>query len=376
MTPVRGVPSLRARSRRCRPRISACLANLDRVTATSRGRELLRGIKADGNAYEQAFASALEHSMQGDTAGANSELLKARDPRLALFKGVEASIDLQYEQAKQLSESAAQLASTTAWLMMTLALATAVVGGLVTWVISRQLMLALGAEPAALCVTAQSFAEGDLSASIRCRAGDSNSALAALQRAQSALLDIVGQVREHAESVSTASREIANGNLDLSQRTEEQASALQQTAATMDELGATVRNNADSAEQACHLALGASEVAGRGGQVVSEVVQTMQGINQSSHRIADIIGVIDGIAFQTNILALNAAVEAARAGEQGRGFAVVAGEVRNLAQRSAEAAGEIKTLINTSTEWVERGKRPSRPGQRNDGRGCVRRSSG
>jgi methyl-accepting chemotaxis protein len=157
------------------------------------------------------------------------------------------------------------------------------------------------------------------------------------------------------ENVATASAQIAQGNQDLSGRTEQQASALQQTAATMDELGSTVRNNADNAAQANQLALGASSVAVKGGAVVGQVVETMKGINDSSRKIADIIGVIDGIAFQTNILALNAAVEAARAGEQGRGFAVVASEVRSLAQRSADAARQIKTLITASVERVDQG---------------------
>ena len=165
----------------------------------------------------------------------------------------------------------------------------------------------------------------------------------------------IAQVRQSAAVLGAASSEIASSNQDLSQRTERQAAALQQTAATMDELGSTVRNNADNARQANQLAHSASDVAVRGGEVVGQVVQTMKGINESSRKIADIIGVIDGIAFQTNILALNAAVEAARAGEQGRGFAVVAGEVRSLAQRSAEAAKEIKALIGTSVERVERG---------------------
>jgi methyl-accepting chemotaxis protein len=162
-------------------------------------------------------------------------------------------------------------------------------------------------------------------------------------------------VRDASESIATGSSQIATGNSDLSQRTEEQASALQQTAATMDELGTTVQNNAQHAVSASQLAQGASSVATEGGQVVAHVVETMEGINSSSKRIADIIGVIDGIAFQTNILALNAAVEAARAGDQGRGFAVVAGEVRSLAQRSATAAKEIKGLITASVEQVQRG---------------------
>ena len=172
---------------------------------------------------------------------------------------------------------------------------------------------------------------------------------------QENLAQMAGNVRSGSESVATASAQIAQGNNDLSQRTEEQASALEETAATMEQLSTNVRNNADNASKANELAVNASQVALKGGEVVNEVVQTMKGINDSSKRIADIIGVIDGIAFQTNILALNAAVEAARAGEQGRGFAVVATEVRSLAGRSADAAKEIKGLINASVERVEQG---------------------
>jgi methyl-accepting chemotaxis protein len=179
--------------------------------------------------------------------------------------------------------------------------------------------------------------------------------LHALNAMQNSLTQVVRSVRGNAEGVATASSEIASGNSDLSARTENQASALEETAASMEQLGTTVRQNADNANSADELARGASEIAAKGGEMVSQVVDTMKGINDSSRKIADIISVIDGIAFQTNILALNAAVEAARAGEQGRGFAVVAGEVRNLAQRSAEAAREIKSLITDSVERVEQG---------------------
>ncbi|MBI3481169.1 MAG: chemotaxis protein, partial [Nitrosomonadales bacterium] len=171
------------------------------------------------------------------------------------------------------------------------------------------------------------------------------------------LKDLVGQIKEATDTINTASKEIAAGNSDLSQRTEEQASSLEETASSMEELTSTVKQNAENAKQANQLAISASDVAGRGGTVVGEVVTTMDSINESSRKIVDIISVIDGIAFQTNILALNAAVEAARAGEQGRGFAVVAGEVRNLAQRSAAAAKEIKTLIGDSVEKVEGGSK-------------------
>ncbi|OAD86263.1 chemotaxis protein [Comamonas thiooxydans] len=203
---------------------------------------------------------------------------------------------------------------------------------------------------------ADRVANGDLSGVIRVeREDETGRLLSALERMQSSLVQTVRSVRQNAEGVASASSQIASGNADLSGRTEEQASALEETAASMEQLGSTVRQNADNARAANQMAVNASQVAAQGGAVVAEVVETMKGINNSSQQIADIITVIDSIAFQTNILALNAAVEAARAGEQGRGFAVVAGEVRTLAQRSAEAAKEIKALISTSVQRVEQG---------------------
>ena len=203
---------------------------------------------------------------------------------------------------------------------------------------------------------AESVAAGDLTRQVAAEGRDEVATLMkSLASMREGLVRVVGGVRGSAQSVATACTQIAQGNSDLSSRTEEQASALEQTAASMEELRCSVKQNADNAQQADQLARGASEVAAQGGQVVAQVVHTMKGINESSSKIAEIIGVIDGIAFQTNILALNAAVEAARAGEQGRGFAVVAAEVRNLAQRSAQAAREIKTLIGASVERVEQG---------------------
>lgn len=203
---------------------------------------------------------------------------------------------------------------------------------------------------------ARKIAQGDLTQSIAIKGHDEMGVLLqALEEMRANLASLVGDVRANAEGVSTASQQIASGNSDLSGRTEEQASALQQTAASMDQLSSTVNHNSESAQQASQLALNASGVAAHGGEVVSQVVSTMKGIEASSKKIADIIGVIDGIAFQTNILALNAAVEAARAGEQGRGFAVVAGEVRALAGRSADAAKEIKNLIQDSVQRVGEG---------------------
>jgi len=221
--------------------------------------------------------------------------------------------------------------------------------------LARSLMRQLGAEPADAVALAQGVAAGNLSTTIRLRDGDTTSVMAALKGMQGSLAQVVTQVRGHSESVATAATQIAQGNLDLSQRTEEQAASLQQTAASMEQLDSTVHNSADNAKQGSQLALSASTVALRGGEVMSQVVDTMRAIDESSKKIADIIGVIDGIAFQTNILALNAAVEAARAGEQGRGFAVVASEVRNLASRSADAAREIKALIHASVDRVEHG---------------------
>ncbi|HSW07201.1 methyl-accepting chemotaxis protein [Aquabacterium sp.] len=205
---------------------------------------------------------------------------------------------------------------------------------------------------------ARAIASGDLTHPVNDQGRDESAdLLRSLNAMQDYLRKLVGQIRASADSIQTASAEVASGNTDLSQRTEQAASNLQQTASSMEQLTGTVRQSADAASQANQLASSASAVAQRGGSVVSQVVATMNDINTSSKKIADIIGVIDGIAFQTNILALNAAVEAARAGEQGRGFAVVAGEVRSLAQRSAEAAREIKTLIGASVERVESGAR-------------------
>ncbi|MDD2727854.1 methyl-accepting chemotaxis protein [Malikia sp.] len=226
---------------------------------------------------------------------------------------------------------------------------------LLAWLIARSILRQLGGEPGYATEITKRIAAGDLSTPIQISYPGQENLLAGLQSMRDQLATLVLQVRNGAESLASASTQIAQGNMDLSSRTENQASALEQTSASMEELGSTVRQNSDNARQANQLAQSASAVAVQGGQAVSHVVDTMKGIQESSRRIGDIIGVIDGIAFQTNILALNAAVEAARAGEQGRGFAVVAAEVRSLAVRSAEAAKEIKGLITASVERVEQG---------------------
>jgi methyl-accepting chemotaxis protein len=248
--------------------------------------------------------------------------------------------------------SAAQTYNGARSTMVVVVLAAVVLAVLLGMWVIRQITRPL----AAAVQAAQGFADGDLTHAMHTEGRDEPAQLLrAMETMRINLSQVVANVRQGSEAVATASAEIAQGNHDLSARTEQQASALEETSSSMEELGATVKQNADSARQANQLAMNASTVAIEGGEVVGQVVQTMKGINESSRKIADIISVIDGIAFQTNILALNAAVEAARAGEQGRGFAVVASEVRSLAGRSAEAAKEIKTLIGASVERVEQG---------------------
>ncbi len=221
--------------------------------------------------------------------------------------------------------------------------------------VAASLQRQLGGEPATTAQIAGRIAQGDLAGAVQVRPGDEHSVLYAMHRMQSRLTGAIGSIRGSADSIAGAAKQIAAGNADLSRRSEEQAASLQETAASMEQLTSTVRQSAENARQASHLAEGASDIAVRGGAIVSQVVDTMGEIKSASGKVVDIIGVIEGIAFQTNILALNAAVEAARAGDQGRGFAVVAGEVRTLAQRSATAAKEIKALIGNSAQRVEDG---------------------
>jgi len=238
------------------------------------------------------------------------------------------------------------------WTMFAITIVSLVLGSVIAWMLTRSI-----SRPLKEAVTiAQNVSAGDLTSDIRVQSKDElGQLMLALKDMNDNLLRIVGDVRRGTDTISTASTEIASGNLDLSSRTEQQAGSLQETASAMEELTATVKQNAENAKQANQLAETASHIAIKGGAVVSRVVETMASINASSKKVVDIIGVIDGIAFQTNILALNAAVEAARAGEQGRGFAVVASEVRSLAQRSASAAKEIKELIGDSVGKVDAG---------------------
>ncbi len=332
------------------------LARLEKMINTPIGQKLFKAMVDARGPYGKGRNEVIAMIKAGKVEEAAIHLLKTVRPAQNEFL---ATIDaFSVAQRKLMAESGEKAKAEGATAIRTnlavAALAALLAAG-VGYGITRSLTRQLGGEPAEARDLASAIAEGDLTRHITVATGDLTSLMSRLAAMQQSLQQVVSNVRQNSESVATASAQIAQGNQDLSSRTEEQASALQQTAATMEQLDTTVRNNADSAKQANQLAQGASAVAAQGGEVVGKVVDTMRGISDSSRKIGDIIGVIDGIAFQTNILALNAAVEAARAGEQGRGFAVVASEVRSLAQRSAEAAKEIKTLIGRSVEQVEQG---------------------
>jgi methyl-accepting chemotaxis protein len=337
-------------------RIRDLMKALDASIVTAQGKTLLATVHAAQAPYEAGIQQAMRLALANDRAGATAVLMKEVRPlQVAYFTALEALITVQQQQMRETARHAESVATLAGTAMLAIAGTALVISGLLAVAITRGLTRQIGAEPAAAAAVARSVADGDLTVAIDLRPGDTTSIMARLAAMRDSLATVVRSVRNGTDSLATASAEIAQGNADLSHRTEEQASAIQQTAASMEELGSTVRQNSENARQAHELAHGAAGVAVRGGEVVGQVVATMKGIDASSKKIAEIIGVIDGIAFQTNILALNAAVEAARAGEQGRGFAVVASEVRSLAQRSADAAREIKTLITDSVDRVRQG---------------------
>ena len=327
------------------------IKRLEELLQDDDGKAQLAEIRQVREAYRNKRVELAKLQSMGEDINSmiDSQLHPMADGYLAKLDGLRKRMASQLAQGQ---ERNATLAQTSSVLLMAAAALAVVLGAFMAWTATRSIT-----RPVQQAVdAATAIAQGDLALQIPTGAQDeTGQLLRALTDMQGRLAALVADVRRNADGVATASAEIAQGNHDLSARTEHQASALEQTAASMEELGSTVRQNADNARAANQLAVNASTVATRGGEVVAEVVDTMKGINESSRKISDIIGVIDGIAFQTNILALNAAVEAARAGEQGRGFAVVASEVRSLAQRSADAAKEIKSLIGASVERVEQG---------------------
>jgi methyl-accepting chemotaxis protein len=328
------------------------------LESSQQEKSLLAQIKEAESVAMPAIAKASELYMANNAMDATRVMIKEIRPAQKKWMDALDQLATLEDKLNVQAQADAEAAFANARNFMIVMLLVAVAMGMAAaWGITRSLLKQLGAEPAYTARIAGSIAHGDLSIRINTAAADRGSLLLEMREMRNSLVNIVGQVRRGTETIGTASREIAAGNLDLSSRTELQASSLEKTASAMEELTSTVRQNADNAREANQLAASASDVARKGGEVVSQVVGTMGEINSSASKIADIIGVIDGIAFQTNILALNAAVEAARAGEQGRGFAVVASEVRNLAQRSAAAAKEIKTLIGDSVEKVERGSK-------------------
>src|SRR5450830_14049 len=337
------------------PAIKKKLADYEKLVDTDTEKAVFPQFVKNLDAFLILQKKILELSRANKNDEARDVIVKEATPiYLAMFANADKLVSVNQEGAKEADQAAENTYRSSRILIVAMLAGCIVIGMLMaTWVariVSNPLRQAVD--------VAQRVADGDLTADIHPGSKDETGQLmTSLKAMNDSLFKIVSQVRQGTDTIATASNEIAVGNLDLSSRTEQQASSLEETASSMEELTSTVKQNADNARQANQLAVSASEVAIQGGSVVEQVVSTMGSINDSSKKIVDIISVIDGIAFQTNILALNAAVEAARAGEQGRGFAVVASEVRSLAQRSAAAAKEIKTLIDDSVEKVDTGSK-------------------
>ncbi|PRX27789.1 methyl-accepting chemotaxis protein-1 (serine sensor receptor) [Paraburkholderia sp. BL18I3N2] len=330
------------------------------VSSATDATEKTRSLVSEINRIETAYAPVAQAIVALAVGGKRDEAVKKIDddcrPLLAaLVKATDDYAQYTRTREQELVQQSEEHYAAQRSLLMAICLAAVALAVVAGMVITRGLLRALGAEPVALGEVTRRVAAGDLSPVAGAKNAPGGSVLASMGEMQASLVSLIGQVRTAADSIATGSSQIASGNVDLSSRTEQQAASLQETASSMEELTSTVKQNAENAQQASSLSANASEVALKGNEVVSQVVGTMGEISTSSTQIAEITGIIEGIAFQTNILALNAAVEAARAGEQGRGFAVVASEVRSLAQRSSSAAKEIKDLINASVQKIHDG---------------------
>ena len=335
---------------------AALFTQIKRLADSSEAQKLLERVDQSRKAYQLAEAEFVRDAEAGRIDDAKVTLLvKTRTAQAAYIGSISKLGAFFSDEARDMSKQSAAIYQKSIAGFILAALLCVAGACAVALLISRSLRQQLGAEPAYARSVVKEVAAGDLTVDVKLDKGDQTSLLFAMQEMVLSLRAMVGETAKGAQSVADTSAQIAQGNLDLSQRTEEQASTLEEAASSMEELTATVAQNAQNAKQASELAASAADTAQQGNDVVEDVVNTMDQILDSSKKIADIIGVIDGIAFQTNILALNAAVEAARAGEQGRGFAVVATEVRNLAHRSAAAAKEIKALIADSAQKVEAG---------------------
>ncbi|WP_426110284.1 methyl-accepting chemotaxis protein [Massilia sp. PWRC2] len=334
--------------------VSAALDKLDKAITTPQGRALYKDVTDQRALFAKERTSFVElMKAQNKEEGLKLLVERVRPVNLVYFDRLDKLLDYQVKLMRTAGIASASAAQTGKITLLVLPAVAALVSVLVAWLATRSIVRPI----AEAVVVARRVADGDLSNTVVVQRNDeTGQLLQALSDMNSNLHTIVGEVRTGTDTIATASSQIAAGNLDLSARTEQQAASLEETASSMEEMAATVKQNADNARQANQLAISASHTAVKGGNVVAQVVGTMGSINEASRKIVDIIAVIDGIAFQTNILALNAAVEAARAGEQGRGFAVVASEVRNLAQRSATAAKEIKGLIDASVAQVDIGQ--------------------
>ena len=343
---------------RASKRVAGAQEQIGKLLIDPRAKELFAKALENRAIYQGHRKAAFDAKAQGDIEKTNAIIAQRFVPAGDVYVGsIEALADRQKASIDEIGNGIQRRSEAAVITILILSVASIAVALLLGWLITRSLLTQLGGEPDYAAGITDRIAAGDLTVDVALRANDRSSLLFSIATMRDRLAAIVGEVRNTTDAVATASNEIASGNMDLSTRTEQQAGSLEETASSMEELTSTVKQNTHHARQANRLAASAASVAVRGGGVVAEVVTTMDSISASSRRIVDIIGVIDGIAFQTNILALNAAVEAARAGEQGRGFAVVASEVRNLAQRSASAAKDIKQLIGDSVGKIDDGAR-------------------